>query len=428
VSRPVSRRLAAIAAVALAAAAACSGPGAGARSGHLTMLVAWGGNQLKSFSEAVVVPYERRTGVQVDLEPTRALTQHIDADLRQGDPPDVAALPSIGAISQYAQASRLYPLDGVAGAGGFRQPWSSLMRSAGRVYAVPVKVDVKSLVWYDPATFRAARYAIPATWPQLLALSSAMQRSGRQPWCLAVASGATSGWPGADWLSDIMLSSYPAAVYQDWAAGKLPWTSGPVRQSWLAWNKALDDGRAVFGGHAAALTAKVGTIGPASSGCLLSRGTLVDQDFAVGTRYGTDYAFFPFPPGRPGSASPLQVGADFVGMFRDSPAARDFIGYLTQPATQRAWIDYPGSSGFSPSSAVPPGAYPDPARRDIAKLLTSGRRLCLSASDVMPSDVSTALDNAVLAYLTVPGALTSKILPTLATVPAEHAPIPAICG
>jgi hypothetical protein len=34
----------------------------------------------------------------------------------------------------------------------------------------------------------------------------------------------------------------------------------------------------------------------------------------------------------------------------------------------------------------------------------------------------------VLAYLTVPGALTSKILPTLATVPAEHAPIPAICG
>jgi alpha-glucoside transport system substrate-binding protein len=421
--------LAAIAvAVAVAAATACSGPGPGARGGHLTMLVAWSGDQFKSFSEAVVAPYQRRTGIQVDLKSTRALTQEIDADLRQGDPPDIAALPSIGAISQYARTGRLYPLDGVAGAGDFGAPWSSLTRSAGRVYVVPVKVDVKSLVWYAPAAFRAGGYAVPATWPQLLALSSAMQRAGRPPWCLAVASGATSGWPGADWLSDILLSGYPASVYQDWAAGKLPWTSGPVQQAWLAWNKVLDGGGAVFGGHAAALVKKVATIPPASLGCLLSRGTLVDQGFAAGARYGTDYAFFPFPPGRPAAASPLQVGADFVGMFRGSPAARDFVSYLTQPATQRAWISYPGSSGFSASSAVPPGAYPDPARRDIAKLLTSGRRLCFSASDVMPTDVSTALDNAVLAYLTVPGALTSKILPILATVPAERDPIPAICG
>jgi alpha-glucoside transport system substrate-binding protein len=423
----VSRLLAAIGVTAvMAVAAACTGPGAG--GGHLTMLVAWSGDQLKSFSEAVVVPYERRTGIQVDLESTRALTQQIDADLRQGDPPDVAALPSIGAISQYAQTGRLYPLDGVAGAGGFREPWSSLTRSGGRVYAVPVKADVKSLVWYDPAAFRAAGYAIPATWPQLLALSSAMQRSGRQPWCLAVASGAASGWPGADWLSDLMLSGYPASAYQDWAAGKLPWTSGPVQQAWLAWNKVLDGGDAVYGGHAAALTTKVGSVRPAGSGCLLSRGTLVDQGFGAGTRYGTDYAFFPFPPGRPTAASPLQVGADFVGVFRNSPTARDFVSYLIRPATQRAWIGYPGSGGFSASGGVPPGAYPDPARRDIAKLLSSGRRLCFSASDVMPSDVSTALDNAVLAYLAVPAALTSKILPALATVPAERGPVPAICG
>ena len=239
-SRRGPRLLAAIGVTAVvAAAAACAGPGAG--GGHLTMLVAWSGDQLKSFSEAVVVPFERQTGIAVDLESTRALTQQVDADLRQGDPPDVAALPSIGAISQYARAQLLYPLDGVAGAGGFRPPWSSLARSGARVYAVPVKVDVKSLLWYDPAAFRAAGYAVPATWPQLLALSSARQRAGRQPWCLAVASGAASGWPGADWLSDIMLSGYPASAYQDWAAGKLPWSGS----AWATCTRAgLGRGRA----------------------------------------------------------------------------------------------------------------------------------------------------------------------------------------
>jgi alpha-glucoside transport system substrate-binding protein len=417
-------RLAIGTALALGTLTACTSTA----GGTVTILVAWSGTELTAFEDTVIRGFEAAyPGTMVHVESTRALNSDLDTDLQQGDPPDVAALPSIGAINQYAAQGALQPLDGLIDSRAYGQPWSSLIRPEGNghVYAVPVKADVKSLIWYDPQALRQAAPGAspPATLPQLAALSQRLARSGRPPWCLAVSSPPTSGWPGADWIADLLLASAGPGSYQEWADGQLSWTSPQVTSAWQTWGALLGPGNPA-GGQAPALTAPIGSVRPSPGGCFLSHGTLVDQGFGSAARYGTDYAFFPFPA-RSGA---IQVSADFIGMFRATPAARNLIRYVTSTAAQEAWVGYPGADGFSPSSMVPASAYPSPVTRSIAALLISGRELCFGAADAMPPDLGAAFDHAVLWYLAQPSALTRAILPQLARVrPAQGSP-PRVCG
>lgn len=421
-----------------AAACGCAGPAGG---GNVTILVAWSGSELTAF-ESVIKTFEDHSGINVDVEPTRALTQELDADLAEGDPPDVAALPSIGAIGQYADQGELKPLDGLVDTAAYGPPWSGLMRPGrgDHVYAMPVKADVKSLIWYDPAVFRRFHYGVPATWAQLLTLSESIENHGGSPWCLALSSTPTSGWPGTDWIADILLSTDGPETYQKWVSGELPWTSGPVQQAWLMWGRLVGSGNAVYGGRDAALVQNVGDIHPSSPSCYLAHGTLVDQGFPAGKsaqpelKFGTSYDFFPFPASgtaASGTAASgaIQVSADFIGLFNDTLPARELIRYLTGTAAQREWVSYPDADGFSADNQVPVSAYPGPATQRIATLLTSGQReLCFGASDAMSPDLSAAFDHAILEYLADPAALASTVLPELSKVPPDSRSAPSVCG
>lgn len=410
-------------AVALAAGTATGCGAAGATT--VTILVPWSGTELTAFDNTVIRGFEAAyPGTAVQVESTRALNSDLDADLQQGSPPDIAALPSIGAISQYAGQGALQPLDGLISAAAYGPPWRSLIRPepGGHVYAVPVKADVKSLVWYDPQALPAFRP--PATPAALQALSARLARTGHSPWCLAVSSPPTSGWPGADWIADLILADSGPASYQAWADGQLSWTSPQVKAAWREWGSLMGLGSAAGRTRAAALTTPVGAARPSPGGCLLSHGTLVDQGFAPGAAYGTGYAFFPVPS-RSGA---IQVSADFVGLFRATPAAENLIRYMTGTTAQEAWVGYPGADGFSPDSLVPPAAYTSAVTRGIATLLTSGRELCFGAADAMPPDLGAAFDHAVLWDLAQPSALTGKILPDLDRVPATRGSPPQVCG
>lgn len=442
------------------APAACGGSGPPPQE-HLTILVAFGGTELAAFQH-VISDFESRYRISVSVETTRGLSQQLDGDLSDGDPPDAAALPSIGAIRQYADQGDLKPIDGLVDTAAYGPPWAGLMRAGpgGHVWAVPIKADVKSLIWYDPAAFRRSGYRAPATWSQLAALSRSIEERGGSPWCLAVSSTPTSGWPGTDWIADIMLAAFGPRTYQDWVSGRLPWTSGPVRQAWQMWDQLIGARDAVYGGRDAALVRTIGKVHPSVSGCYLAHGTLVDQGYPAARngkpllRFGASYGFFPFPAAGPSSSGtagsgtappdgghsgpaasgagpprPIQVSADFLGLFSHAPAARKLIRYLASTAAQRKWASIPGADGFSADSQVPVAAYPDPATRQIAGLLTSGQReLCFGASDAMSPDLETAFDRAILVYLADPAELTTTVLPELARVPADAGNTPAVCG
>jgi alpha-glucoside transport system substrate-binding protein len=426
--RPARLAVSVAACVALVAGAATACAG-GTGTASVTILVAWTGAELTAFQNSVIRGFEASDpGTTVEVESTRALNTELDADLQEGDPPDVAALPSIGAIGQYAAQGALKPLDGLIEPAAYGQPWQSLIRPLrdGRVYAVPVKADVKSLIWYDPLAIKQAfpGFRPPATLAQLQDLTRQLARTGKSPWCLAVSSPPTSGWPGADWIADLVLAADGPGSYQAWADGRLPWSSPQVTRAWQQWNSLLALGSARSVSSASVLATAIGSLRPSPGGCSLSHGTLVDQGFPANAGYGSDYAFFPFPA----ASGAIQVSADFVGMFRATPAAENLIRYMTSTAAQKAWVGYPGADGFSPSSEVPPGAYPSAVTRGIAALLTSGRDLCFGAADAMPPELGAAFDHAVLWDLAQPSALLTAILPELARVPATRPSSPTVCG
>jgi alpha-glucoside transport system substrate-binding protein len=120
---------------------------------------------------------------------------------------------------------------------------------------------------------------------------------------------------------------------------------------------------------------------------------------------GTGFSFIPFPALASTNQDNIEVAGDLLGMFHDSPAAREFLGYLTTPQAQEAWITIPGSGAISVNKDVPASSYPDPVSRHIAEISTQAVNVRFDGSDSMPSTMESAFYNAVLEYLDNPGQL-----------------------
>lgn len=366
----------------LLGAAACGGR---AGPGQVTVMVPWSGAEFLAFY-SVVKEFQHDTGVHVNVEVTRALTQQLDTAVAAGAPPDLAMLPSVGAVDRYAQNGRLKPLGGTV-TKDYAQPLRGLGTVDGTVYAVPVKADVKSLIWYDPSFTAQPPTALPAL--------GALSRGDPHTWCLGLESGATSGWPGADWIADILLAQGGRGPYEDWLSGDLAWREPQVEAAWTTWRDLVgaDAGRAssvAFGDTARDMLA-------GTHRCSLAHGALSALGFPAAGRPGTDYDFAIAPADRP-----LEVSADFVGRFTDNPAATALISYLSGVRAQKTWVNASGGYAISADSRVKPASYGNSVQRRIAALLQpdSPYTLCFSAADAMSPDMSAAFYRAVLDYTT----------------------------
>jgi alpha-glucoside transport system substrate-binding protein len=375
--------------LALGLGAACAACGGGAQSQAVTIMVPWSMNTGEYLAFAVVMKkFEHETGIQVRPEVTRAVAQQLDADLSAGNPPDLVDLPSPGEVEQYEAERHLRPL--TVDLSSYDQPWRGLAESAaGTVYAVPVKADVKSLIWYDTGAVTSP----PASWKAL------ENRSGHgTPWCLGLASGSTSGWPGADWVADLLLSRHQAGGYTKWLAGQLSWQSPEVKDAWQTWGALMRYGAAVGGGAQGALFTQFNHAarGMAGGGCELEHGALSATGLTSTAGYG-----YVVLPSVSGPAAPIMVSGDFMGLFTDNPDARKFLTYLASDEAQALWVRQAGGHAFSADSAVPPAAYPPGVQQQIAGLLQPSARtaLCFDAGDMMVPDMSTAFQQAALRYI-----------------------------
>ena len=386
-------------------------------AGTVSVLATWTGAEQQAF-EKVLHDFTAQTGIQVDYQGTRAVDQVLAADLQQGAAPDVAVLPNAGDLATYMAGGQLHPLDAVLGSElhDYSPRWRGLLRLGGHhTFAVAVKADLKSIIWYDP---RVLPRADPQTWHQLMTLSRQISERGEAPWCEGVGAPPTSGFPGTDWIEDILLHKYGRKVYQQWASGELPWTSSPVLGAWTLWGSIVAGKGGVRGGPKAALLTDYSDASRAMfttpQGCAMQH----QGSFIAGTyqsdrrtdlhhpRPGVDFDYFPFPRLMPASGpEPSEVSADLAGMFNNTPQARALMRYLAGPRGQRIWPGIRGDATFSVSRKVGASVYPDPVSRRIAATLTSNDPLCLDASDFMPASMSNAFTQAVMQYLADPSQL-----------------------
>src|SRR3954454_11081229 len=164
---------------------------------------AFGGDEAKGFEDSLV-PFEQRTGIDVTYIPSTDFTTLIRSRVAGRRTPDIAIFPQPGLLQDLARRKQFVALDDVLDLKKLRSTLLPGMLDATTVdsqgYGAPMRLAVKSLVWYPVPEFKEAGYTIPKTHQELLALTNRIKADGRTPWCVGMESGAGTGWVGTDWL------------------------------------------------------------------------------------------------------------------------------------------------------------------------------------------------------------------------------------
>lgn len=357
--------------------------------GRVSVLASWTGAEGDAFRR-MLNTFTQRTGIRVDYQGTTALREVLRSEVEAETPPDIAVLPSPGEVAGYADAGDMVRLDRTIPERTLQQYgplWKPTLREGGAVYGVAIKADLKSIVWH-------ARNRRPSALPALAA-------DGRQ-WCVGMGGDATAGWPGTDWIEDILLQQQGKNVYQAWATGGLPWTDRRVTRAWRAWGSLFgtDTARTALITDFREAGGKL--FGPNPPCALEHQGSFIRGGYARPA--DADFAFSAgLIPETDARSTVREVSGDFATMFRDTPQARQLIRYLASADAQQGWAENTAEAHtrpFSANSTVPLGAQGDDGvARRIARALKDSGALCLDASDAMPTRMRLAFQRAVLAYL-----------------------------
>jgi len=311
-----------------------------------------------------------------------------------GSAPDVGFLSVPATIKPYVAGGSLQPLTFLNMSklrSQYSPFWINLGTVSGKLYAVYMKADVKSLVWYSPKKFQQGRYEIPATWDQLIALSQKMIKAGKHPWAF----GASSGWTLTDFLENVYLQSAGPQMYDKWVAHTIPWTDPSIKHAFQLMNQIIGNDTMIAGGR----TRSLGQLWDAGAKQMVTdpSAEFFQEATFVGAGLrgdlpndveGTDYSAFPFPRIGNWSTTPVEVGPNGVVMFHDTPGARALVTCLTDPNALAQWAQRGGF--ISPNNATTMSSYPDALTRSFANLLIKAGKAGLvrgDASDLMPASL-----------------------------------------
>ena len=346
--------------------------------------------------EAALAPFEEETGIDVIYEGTDAFTTLLPVRVDSGDSPDVAMFPQPGLMKSLAEEGALVPVTEVISreelAQSYPESWIDISTVNDQIYGIWYRSAVKSLVWYVPEQFAKHGYETPKTWDEMIALSDRMVADGNSPWCLGMESGNASGWPGTDWIEEIMLRTAGPDYYDQWVAHEVPFNSPKVQQAFAYFGEIVRSPSYLWGGKVAALSIPWGD-SPAGlfaepPSCFMHRqGNFITSFFPDDIVLGEDVDFFPTPDIDPQYDNALLVAGDIFSMLNDTPAARKLMAYLATPRPHEIWAE---AGGFlSANKQVNLDVYPDEVSRKQAELLTSAEIVRFDASDAMPGAVGT---------------------------------------
>ena len=265
----------------------------------------------------------------------------------------------------------------------------------GKLAGVFMKATVKGLFWYNPAVIQPGKLE---TWDDLQ--HDAVTGHGAvSPWCIGLASDASSGWPGTDWVEDFVLRQSGPQVYDDWVAGRVRWSSPEIRRAFRSFGTVIDDAR-VAGGIEGVLRTHFSRAGDGiltdPPSCLFAHqatfmSTFLDEQVA---KVGGRYDFIPFPDIEPRFSGALIAAGDLFALSSDTPGGRDLIRYLVGPQAQQLLVQHGGAL----SGNLRVTEYPNDLARRQAELLRTATILRFDASDSMPDVMNAAFWQAILDF------------------------------
>ncbi|TQM43777.1 ABC transporter substrate-binding protein [Pseudonocardia cypriaca] len=390
--------------------------------GTVSVLGVLGGEELDAFL-AVLEPFERATGVDVEYEGTRDFAAVLRTRVDGGNPPDVVVTPAIGEMAALAAEGRLADLRTVVGedvlAAAYAPSILDATRAAdGAVFGIFDTVNLGGLAWFNPRTYDGPRQ--PESWQELQDWAAAKAARGETPWCVGLESGAASGWPAADLVDEILLRQAGPEFHERWRRGAEPWTAPQVRRAFETYGAVVAEG-AVYGGPTTALSTgfdqAANPMLADDPGCdLLAQaafmGGIITDSFPELTPV-EDLDFFPVPDFDPQHPDVRAISGEIAGVLTRTPQSDALVRYLAT-AESGALVAATGR-WLSPHVGLSADAYTDPFLRRAHEVLATARAVHPLGNALMPQSEVDAFWQAGLRYTEHPDQL-DAILQTLQAV------------
>jgi len=299
--------------------------------------------------------------------------------------------------------------------------WRDLGTFGDNWYGLPVKADIKTIIWYNPAVFETYGYEVPTTWDELDALVEQMKEDGAAdgivPWSMGIESGDATGWTASDFIQDILLVTQGPDYVNGIISGEIPYNDPGVMEAYEIYGRWATDPEYAAGGSEGTLSTAFGEAIylPFSDP---PEAFMVKQSGFAGTEiqtqfpdleYGTDYAFFGVP-----GAQGVQGGSDWLMAFSDEPAVKAIVAYLSSEAGGQKWAEV--GFALTPNSA---GAtsYTDETLQNFADILAGAAGFTPDIGDSIPGGFGSAEWTAIVEYLN--GGNLEELLADAAEVQAE---------
>ncbi|MFF0909181.1 ABC transporter substrate-binding protein [Microbacterium enclense] len=396
--------LLAVGAIALAGCAEGDSGGSGS-AGETTVRISGGitGSEADLLNQSFE-QFTADTGIKVEYTGDKSFEGNIVTKVTGGDAPDIAIVPQPGLLKTLIGTGDVQEASDAVSSNVdeyWGEDWKSYGSEDGTFYAAPMLANLKGYVWYSPAKFAEWGVEVPKTLDELMTLTATIQqKTGSAPWCAGFASGDASGWPGTDWIEDMVLRQSGPDVYDQWVANEVKFTDAPIKEAFDATgeillnssyvNAGFGDAKSINSVAFADVAAKVadGSCPMTHQASFLSANFLTVTNAAGETPTvapdGDVYAFL--LPGVKEGELAVEGGGEFVASFSEDENVQKVVEFMSTPEFADARVKLGGVISAN-KGADPSLASSEFLTEAMKTLQDPSTTLRFDASDLMPATV-----------------------------------------
>lgn len=373
-----------------------------AGDGQVTILGAFGGQEQEAFEESLAA-FEEESGIEIQYTGDQDFDTTIRTRTDAGDAPDIALFPQPGGLLDIAEDGFINPISDFMEVGDLEETLiPGFLEAAtldGEVYGAPMRMAVKSIVWYPKKAYEDAGYNTePQSMQELDEVAQQIKSDGTAPWCVGWESDQATGWVGTDWLEEMVLRTAGPDVYDQWVKHEIPFDDPQIVEALDAAGEILKGDGMVLGGTRAILnTGFADAMQPAFGNqprCFLHR----QGNFATGfypediqKNLDDEVGTFVLPPIEDGfDGQPILGGGDLAAMFNgEDEEAQEVFEFLVSDEFGKEWAQ--GGGWLSPHATFDTSNYADETTRNIATIAAESDVFRFDASDLMPANIGSGV-------------------------------------
>jgi len=346
--------------------------------------------------------WSAENNIEIQYEGSKEFETQISIRAQGGNAPDLGIFPQPGLLGDLSSREFIQPApEGVAAnvAEYWSEDWANYATSGDTLYGAPLMANVKGYVWYSPAKFAEWGIEVPTTWDELLAATKTIaDTTGEAPWCAGFQSDAASGWPGTDWVEDLVLRQSGADVYDQWVNHDIPFDDPQIVDAMDSVGDILLNPDYVNAGYGGVESINSTTFGDVArvigeGNCALHHQASFYDGFLVDPANGNttvgpdaDVWAFMLPPVDASAGKAVVGGGEIVAAFSNDEDTIKVQEYLSSPEWANSRVKLGGV--ISANSGLDPANASSLILQDAITILTDpDTTFRFDASDLMPGVV-----------------------------------------